>query len=37
MRTVTAEAAAGRPTRFVDAVDDYSNAIAGLRAAGEME
>lgn len=37
MRTVTAEAAAGRPTRFVEAVDDYSNAIADLRAAGETD
>ncbi len=37
MRTAAAEAAAGRPTRFVEAVDDYSNAIADLRAAGEME
>ncbi len=35
MRTAADEAAAGRPTRFVQAVDDYSNAIAALRAAGE--
>jgi hypothetical protein len=35
MRTATDEAAAGRPTRFVQAVDAYSNAVAALRAAGE--
>ncbi len=35
MRLATDAAAAGRPTRFVQAVDDYSNAIAALRAAGE--
>jgi hypothetical protein len=35
MRLATDAAAGGRPTRFVQAVDDYSNAIAALRAAGE--
>ena len=37
MRAAADEAAAGRPTRFVRAVDDYSNAIAALRAAGEAD
>jgi hypothetical protein len=35
MRLATDAAAGARPTRFVQAVDDYSNAIAALRAAGE--
>ena len=35
MRQAADEADAGRPTRFVAAVDAYSNAIAALRAAGE--
>ena len=32
MRLATAAAAAGQPQRFVAAVDDYSNAVAALRA-----
>jgi hypothetical protein len=34
MRAAADEAAAGRPTRFVQAVDAYSNAVAALRVAG---
>ena len=34
MRVAADEAAAGRPTRFVQAVDAYSDAVAALRAAG---
>jgi hypothetical protein len=36
MRLATAAAAAGQPQRFVAAVDDYSNAVAGLRAEPAM-
>jgi hypothetical protein len=35
MRLAADAAAGGRPTRFVEAVEDYSNAIAALREAGE--
>jgi 5'-deoxynucleotidase YfbR-like HD superfamily hydrolase len=35
MRQTTDAASGSRPTRFVQAVDDYSTAVAALRAVGQ--